>query len=219
MFGFITNTIRTIVGVAVGTWQTAISAVTSYFGSLIRTHYMYWHTVSGHVASGWQQMAGAMLHLMERMQAFMFAQGLLDAQIRKHDLPFLSRWISWLGGKIQHDLGTLRGILHREIVAGDAKQHAYTRSVLLWVLLHVLAFLLGLVRSAFSWINGIGATMWHFFTHLAEFAELLFMFLVVSLEKHAWQVGKLLGTFFLSLVVHNMVRFAKLVEDIVDAVL
>lgn len=219
MFGFIANTFRSIVGLITGSWQSAIQSVVNWVNSLENTHYGYWHTVAGHVGSAWQGMAGATLHLMQRMQAFMFAQGAFDHLVAKQWIPWLGNWIAWLGGTIRNRINATIAMLRREYKAGDAAQHAYTRSVLLWILIHVLAFLYGLVKRLFGWIDGIGATMWHYFTHLADFAELLIMFLVASLEKHAWDIGKLLGKFFLSLIIHNVVRFATLVETIVDAVL
>jgi hypothetical protein len=219
MFSFIANTFRSVLGLITGSWQSAINNVVNWINSLEHTHYGYWHTVSGHVIAAWQAMAGASLHMMQQLQRFMFAQGLLDNLIVRQYIPWLERWIAWLGGRVRQEIDATIRMLRREYKAGDAAQHAYTRSVLFWVLIHVLAFLLGLVRTIFSWINRIGSTMWHYFTHLTEFAELLFMFLVASLERHAWDVGKLLGKFFLALVVRNVVRFASLVEEIVLAIL
>lgn len=219
MFGWLKNAFR--LGENIGNVITgaALRQMFDLITQIFSVTYAYWHTVSGHVANGWQELTRTLLYLRNNIQQFMFSQYLLDALIVKHDIPWLANWISWLGGKIQRDLGKLRGILHREIQAGDAAQHAYSRSILVFVLVHVLAFLYGLVKSIFGWIDGIGAKMWHYFTHLAEFAELLFMFLVASLEKHAWDVAGLLGKFFLSLIIKNVVRFATLVETIVDAVL
>lgn len=219
MFDFITNGFKSLFGLITGSWQSAIQAVVNWIYSLEHVHYGYWHTVAGHVEAAWQAMAGATLHLTQRMQQYMFAQGLLDNLIMKHLFPWIEGWIAWLGGRIRQEINQTIVMLRREYKAGDAAQHAYTRSVLLWVLVHVLAFLYGLVKHLFSWIDGIGATMWHYFSHLADFAELLIMALVASLERHAWDIAKLLGTFFLALIVRNVVRFATLVETIVDAVL
>jgi hypothetical protein len=209
------------IGVGIGNVLTGAAfrnAIALIF-NVIQTNYQYWHTVAGHVGDGWQELTRTLLYLRNGMTTFMFAQYQFDYLILKRDIPWLSNWIAWLGGKVHNDLIALQRREDKEISAGLAAQHAYTRSVLLWVLVHVLAFLYNLVKRIFGWIDGIGATMWHYFTHLADFAELLIMFLVASLERHAWQIGKLLGTFFLSLVVHNMVKFAKLLEDIVNAVL
>lgn len=219
MFGWLTNAIRSLIGGGAAASASSVQAAFNVVSTIFTTTYKYWHTVTGHVSNGWQELTRTLLFLNDRMQKYMFAQYLLDTLIVKHDIPWLAGWISWLGGKIQHDLGKLRGILHHEIQAGDSAQHSYTRSVLLWVIVHVLGFLYGILKTALGWINGIGATMWHYFTHLAEFAELLFGFLVLALEKHAWDIGEKLGEFFLALIVKNMVRFATLVETIVDAVL
>lgn len=219
MFDWLTGGIRGLINAFTYVNVAAFRAALNTIGTIFSTTYLYWHTVAGHVWGGWQQLTRTLLYLRNYMQEFMFAQYLLDALVVKHDIPWLARWISWLGGKIQNDLRNQRRILEREIKAGDDRQGAYTHSIFIWVVVHVLGFLLGLARTIFKWINGIGATMWHYFTHLAAFAELLIMFLVASLERHAWEIGKLLGEFFLALVVHNMVKFAKLLEDIVNAVL
>jgi hypothetical protein len=219
MFSWLTNAFKSLLGQGAAASAASVQAAFNTISLIFSTTYKYWHTVAGHVANGWQELTRTLLFLRNGMTAFMFAQYQFDYLVLKKDIPWLGNWISWLGGKTHNDIIALEIREDRRIVAGDNAQHAYTRSVLLWVVVHVLAFLLNLVTKAFAWINGIGATMWHYFTHLADFAELLIMFLVASLEKHAWEIGKLLGTFFLSLVVHNMVKFAHLVEDIVNAVL
>lgn len=219
MFSFIANSFRAVLGLITGSWQSAINAVVNWINSLEHAHYGYWHTVAVHTISAWSAMARACLQLREYMQTFMFTQGLFDHLVAKQWIPWLANWITWLGGRIRQEINTTIAMLRREYKAGDAREHSYTRSVLFWVIVHVLAFLYGLVKRLFGWIDGIGATMWHYFTHLADFAELLIMALVAALERHAWDIGKLLGKFFLSLIVHNVVRFATLVETIVDAVL
>lgn len=219
MFDWLTNAFRNLLGTGAAASAASVQAALNTIATIFRTTYMYWHTVAGHVTGGWQELTRTLLWLTQRVQKYMFAQYAFDVLVVKHDIPFLAAWISWLGGKIQADIRKLRSLLEREIASGDAAQHRYTRGVLFWVIVHVLGFLYGLLKTVFGWINGIGATMWHYFTHLTEFAELLIMFLVLALEKRAWDIGRLLGTFFLALVVHNMVRFAKLLEDITDAVL
>jgi hypothetical protein len=219
MFAWLRNAFRFGEGIGNLITGATLKALFNVITQIFSVTYAYWHTVSGHVLNGWQELTRNLLYFKNNLNQFLFSQYLLDALIVKHDIPFLSNWISWLGGKIQHDLGTLRGVLQKEIVAGDNAQHAYSRSIYLFVLLHVLAFLYGLVKSVFGWIDGIGAKMWHYFTHLDEFAKLLFMFLIAVLEDQAWNVGGLLGKFFLSLITKNVVKFATLVETIVDAIL
>lgn len=219
MFNWLRNAFRFGEGIGNLITGATLRAMFNVITQIFSVTYGYWHTVAGHARSGWQELTRTLLYLHNNLNLYLFTQYGFNVLVVKHDIPFLSNWISWLGGKIQHDLGTLRGLLHREIVNGDNAVHNYARSIYLFVLIHVLGFLYNLVRTIFGWINGIGATMWHYFTHLADFAELLFMFLVASLERHAWDIGALLGKFFLSLIVHNIVRFATLVESIVDAVL
>jgi hypothetical protein len=219
MFGWLSNAFKSLLGFGASASAASVQAALNTIATIFSTTYKYWHTVSGHVANGWQELTRTLLYLRQNMQQFTFAQYLFDVLIIKRDIPWLANWIAWLGGKVRNDLAALERREDHRIAAGDAAQHAYTRSIFLWILIHVLGFLYGLLKSVFGWINGIGAKMWHYFTHLAEFAELLFMFLVASLEKHAWEIGKLLGQFFLSLIIHNMVRFAHLMEAILDAVI
>lgn len=219
MFGWLVNTFRNIIGGQPAASAQSVQNALNTIAAAFRTLYAYLHTVFGHVIGGWKNLTEACLGLLTRMSEFMFAQWAFDVLVVKHLIPWLANWIAWLGARVRSELNQVVVMLRREYKAGDAAQHSYTRSVFLWILIHVLAFLYGLVKRLFGWIDGIGATMWHYFTHLAEFAELLFMFLVTALEKHAWDIAPRLGKFFLALIVRNVVRFATLVEDIVDAVL
>lgn len=88
-----------------------------------------------------------------------------------------------------------------------------------WVLVNVYRPLLAFIEKAWAWITREGATMWHYFTNLADFAELLIFHIAASLEKHAWELASSLGKFFLTLIVRNVVKFATLIETIIDAVL
>src|SRR5260370_13674917 len=219
MFGWLANALKSLLGAGASASAASVQAALNVIATVFNTTYKYWHTVSGHVGNRWQELTRTLLYMRNNLQQFLFSKDLLDVLIVKRYIPWVSKWIGWLGGRVRNEITALQKRLQAEIAAGDARQHAYTRSVLFWVVIHVLGFLLRLVTRAFAWINGIGATMWHYFTHLADFAELLFMFLVAALERHAWDVAGLLGKFFLALIVKNVVRFASLVETIIDAVL
>ncbi len=219
MFNWLKNAFRFGEGIGNLITGATLRAMFNVITQIFSVTYGYWHAVTGHVGGKWQELTRTLLYMRNNLQQFLFSQYLLDALIVKRYIPWLANWIAWLGGRTRNALTALQRKLQAEIVSGDAKQHAYTRSVLLWVVVHVLGFLLRLVTRALAWIGSTGATMWHYFTHLADFAELLFMFLVAALEKHAWDVGGLLGKFFLALIVKNVVRFATLVETIIDAVL
>lgn len=219
MFGWLTNVFRSLLGGGAAASAASVQNALNTIAATFRTVYTYWHTVAGHAINGWQQLTRTLLWLTRDVGSFMREQSFLDYRIVKVYIPWLGNWIAWLGGRVRNEINATIAMLRREYKAGDAAQHAYTRSVLVWVILHVLGFLYALVKRLFGWIDGIGSAMWHYFTHLADFAELLIMALVAALEHHAWDIGALLGRFFLALIVRNVTRFATLVETIVDAVL
>lgn len=219
MFDWITNGFRSILGLITGSWQNAITDVVNGIYALFHATYGYHHTIYGRLISQWIRYARTNLTLQGGVSRFMDASYFQFTRILKVDFPWIEHWLSWLGGKLKADINRAVKALTAREQADYAKAHAYTRSVLVWVVIHVLGFLYNLLRRAFGWIGSEGATMWHYFSHLAAFAELLVFHLVSALEKHAWEIGKLLGEFLLALIVHNVVRFAKLMELIVDAVL
>lgn len=63
-----------------------------------------------------------------------------------------------------------------------------------------------------------GYTAWYWITHPDKLAGLLFWHIIGWLEFYAWQVGKRLGTFGLSLVRNNLHKFLVLIEDVIAAV-
>lgn len=83
-----------------------------------------------------------------------------------------------------------------------------------WVGEHILKPL----STAWNWVVHEGAIVWHYLTHAADLVNFLWDALIANLESEAWSVGGQLGEFFLALVVKNLTSFAKLIEDILDAV-
>lgn len=219
MFGWLTNAFRSLLGGGAAASAASVQQALNVIADTFRVMYGYWHTVATRVTRAWTGLAGATLDLRTAMQRYMLTQSLLDALIMKHLFPWIEGWIAWLGGRVQREINATIVMLRREYKAGDAAQHAYTRSVLLWVIVHVLIFLYKFIVTLLTWVAREGATMWHYFTHLDEFAMLLFWHFVTALERLAWDVAKVLGEFLLALIVRNVVRFATLVETIVDAVL
>lgn len=63
-----------------------------------------------------------------------------------------------------------------------------------------------------------GYTAWWWITHLDKLADAMIIHIANSIEKHAWQLARMLGTFFISLIIANLNRFVLLIEDIVNAV-
>lgn len=219
MFDFIENTFRTVLGFITGSWQQAIRDVVNFIHSVFTALHGYWHTVASNTINAWQVLTRDILLMIQGMQRFMLAQYAFDVLVRRRLIPALAVAITALSNRERRDIADTIKLLRAEIAAGDRKEHAYTRSVLLWVIVHVLLFLGRILATVVSWIAHEGAMMLHYFTHLDEFALLLFWHIVTTLERLAWDAAKRLGTFFLALIVHHVVRFATLIESIVDAVL
>ena len=219
MLSFLVASFRTVIGLVTGTWQTAIQNVLTFLQGLSRTTYLYHSTLYGNVRSQWQRVARASLNATGYMAQFMQATYNQFARLRKVDLPYLERWLMWLGGTLKKLIETDVSLLDRKIDSDYAKNHAYARSILIWVVIHVLGFLYRILASVLGWVAREGNTMWYFFTHLDEFGILLFWHIIAALEMFAWDAGRRLGTFLLSMIIHNVVRFATLVESIIDAVI
>lgn len=219
MLDFIARTFTTVLGFITGSWQAAIRDVVGFVRDTFTAFHNYWHTVASNSINAWQVFTRDTLLFIQAMQRFMLAQYAANVLIIKRLIPNLATSVRNLASKESRDIAETIKVLRGEIAAGDAKEHSYSRSILAWVILHVLLFLFKILTSAVSWIAGQGSTMWHYFSHLDEFALLLFWHIITTLETLAWDAGKRLGTFFLSLIIHNVVRFATLIESIVDAVL
>ena len=90
----------------------------------------------------------------------------------------------------------------------------FWRDWLRWVSTHIIKPLL----VAWHWVIHEGAIVWHYLTHAADLVAFFWDALIAKLEHEAWNVADKLGTFFLALIVKNLLRFAHLIEDIIDAV-
>ena len=218
MFGIIGDLFNAIFGspaASAASVQTALNKIASAF----KTLYTYLHTLFGLQRAQWPRVARSSLFMGNAVVLFMKATFQRLIRIEHQEFPFTWRWVTWLGGTLRIAINIERRQRIDDVNLARREAHNYTHSVLWWVVIHVLGFLYRILRGVLGWISREGSTMWFYFTHLEKFAELLFWFIVTALEKFAWDAGKRLGTFFLSLIVHNVVRFATLIETVVDAVL
>ena len=208
-----------IVGLVTGTWQTALTNVINAIKALFRQTYLYHSNLYGRLRGQWMRLARASYDSSFQTRRFMYFSTIQHLRVRNYWIPYLENWLMWLGATLREYINTQVSALNRKIDSGLAAEHSYARSIWLWVIEHVLLFLFRILATVVSWIHGIGSAMWHYFTHLDEFALLLFWHIIAALETLAWDAAKRLGTFFLALVVHNIIKFATLIESVVDAVL
>lgn len=114
-----------------------------------------------------------------------------------------------------------------------------------WVWSHAVAEVNALRKLAWKWINDLwhlvlrdvwkplkdfadelyrlikawAYVAWWWITHLDRLADAMIFHIAASLEKYAWQLARLLGTFLTALILHNVRRFVLLLETILAAVL
>jgi hypothetical protein len=141
---------------------------------------------------------------------------------RRVVLVYLPRLLRWAWGWIQflHKLiWTIYGDLVRAL--DSLRKLAWSWILDLWR--NVLRFVWDPLKrfADLIWHDLLkwGWTAWWWITHPEELAGFLFWHIIHWLEFYAWEAGKRLGTFGLSLVRHNLHRFLILVEDVISAVL
>jgi len=88
-----------------------------------------------------------------------------------------------------------------------------------WVIRDVWDPIWHTLAPAWHWITHEGIALWHLVTHPGLLVDWIWLHLLAKIEREAWDAGRVLGRFFLSLVFHNFKRFAVLMEDIFDAIL
>lgn len=187
--------------------------------SLFQGHHSYLHSLFWSIRQGWDQFYNACNYMLAAGSIFIGEVYRRFQHIEIFEIPQLRNWAAAAFGRLIERVHNVQVYLTQLILKYHTEDHNYTHSVLVWVIQHVLMFLLKYVLRIVAWITGEGNHMWFYFTHLIDFAELLIGSLVKSLERHAWDIARLLGTFFLALVVHNLTRFLQLMEDVIDAVL
>jgi hypothetical protein len=195
------------------------AAISNLVHAAIRGLYGFLHSIFWNVIHGWEDFYNAVISY--GTGELEFIRDVYNAFIRlfRHLIPGLNNRITIVNVTINKRITTVINDYNTKITNERKQRQASILALLRWVIAHVLNPLLKLINRLLAWVAHEGNTMWHFFTHLPAFAELLFWHLITALEHHAWDVGKYLGEFFLALIVHNIRRFALLVETIVDAIL
>ncbi len=219
MLNLILSLYSTILGYMTGPWQSALIAAITTIRDMFRVQYSYWHGVSGKVMRAWSGLTRQTLIEREAVSMFMDAVYRVLAKIQKAEVPWLANWIAWLGGKIRDEIHNVVKMLLAKMQQDYNANHNYTTSVLKWIIVHVFLFLLKILTNVVSWIVARGDIMWSYFSDVIKFGEFLIHGIAVAIEKHAWDLAAMLGKFFLSLIIRNVVKFATLIESIVSAVL
>jgi hypothetical protein len=219
MLRWLANVFGGLAGRVTGDISAFINGFTVTIQNVLSTTYTYWHTVSGNVRGQWSRMPTNTHYALTSFAGFCDAVYKRFVYIERVQFKSIVAQITLEHDRMIHDVTAVENYESARTDAKVAAEHSYARSILAWVIIHVLTFLYLLIKAIFSWIAGAGSTMWHYFTHLADFADLLLLPLAAAFELASWDIAAKLGQFFLSLIVRNVVKFATLVESIVDAVL
>lgn len=212
MFGWIENIFRSAA-------NTVDDAVKALVHAAIRGLYGFLHSIFWNVIHGWEDFYNNVINYARGELSFI--REVYNALVRlfKHLIPHLDNRITVVNITINNRITNVTKILQKNINTETQQRKASILSLLAWIIKHVLNPFLAFAAMVTKWLQHEGATMWGYFTHLEKFAELLFWWILHSLEKHAWDAAKVLGEFFLALLVHNLKRVALLLEDIIHAVL
>jgi hypothetical protein len=204
-------------------FSSASNAVTQAIRDLIhaavRGLYLVLHTVFGNVIKAWGEVWGWAKAFSTGEYHFILSVYNQFRRLFKALIPYLANYITFVYHWAIARINAVLAWLIKQILYYYHLLLSVIDAVRKWVINSVWRPLWNWLNTAWHWITHEGSTMYHYFTHLAAFAELLFWHLVTALEKYAWDAAKLLGRFFLLLVVRNVVRFASLMETIIDAIL
>lgn len=190
-----------------------------WVGDLITGVYGLVHTVFGMVGRAWIDM----LHAAEWMYVGTVKLAIETYATLWHILrtviPGVVRWADFWIHYIER---WVIEIWHSIAVEFNAVRHwtaALVDAARTWVVRDIWSPIWRTLTPVFSWVTHEGATLWHYLTHPADLINLLWDHMLAKMEHEAWTAGRLLGRFFLALVIHNVKTFAILIEDIITAIL
>lgn len=211
MLGWILRTLGSVAGVVDET-------VRKWVGALISGVYGFVHSIFTLVGTAWDDVFGAAYALAHNVADFVRA-----VYERFYYLSYivLRGIVNWANKLIGEVLKYAQEVYHYAITEFDRLRHdiaTWLDDLRHWVVLDIWDPIWRTLSPAWTWITHEGTALWHYLTHPADLVDLLWNFLLVKIEKEAWTAGKLLGRFFLSLIVHNLRTFVLLLEDIVDSV-
>ena len=75
------------------------------------------------------------------------------------------------------------------------------------------------IITSWNWIIHPGATMWHYISHPPDLVDLIWNAIILKLESTAVATARLLGKFFLALLLHHLRTVLAVFEDVISAVL
>lgn len=193
--------------------------IRQWVGDLIAGVFGFLHTIFGLVGHAWEDMWHAAVWLYTGVYHLSIETYATLWHILRKVIPDVIHWAwHYLQLADQYIKDVFRWAAHefdliRHWVAAllDALRH--------WVITDIWNPIWRTLAPAWKWITHEGLALWTLITHPGLLVDWIWNHLLVKIEREAWTAGRLLGRFFLSLIVHNIKTFAILIEDIVSAIL
>lgn len=205
-----------VLGLATGAVD---DTVRRWVGALISGVFGFIHNIFGLVGGAWIDMFKAAAWLWGSAGRFAYATWLKFYHILKVVIPDVVRWAD----KFIHNVWTYAiDVFHWTIHALDVLRHDIAHWLDLlrqWVVHDIWNPIWRTLAPAWKWITHEGYALWNLVTHPALLVDWIWNHLLLKIEREAFIAGKLLGRFFLSLILHNLRAFLVLIEDIIDSVL
>lgn len=189
--------------------------VVGWVRDFIHGLYGFLHTAFSLVKRAWRDMWTDVHHLWVEADRFGHEVWRAIWHTLHKVIPDLTSWLRWLIGKVEK---YAKYVLHWAVTRAEWLLHKIEHEitfVIRWVRAHIWDPLWKDIHLAWKWIFHNGRILWYYITHPDKLVGLIFDHLIATLEREAWKLGKLLGGFFLGLVLHNAKRFALLIEDII----
>lgn len=204
-------------------WSSASGAISgtvrSWVRDLMNGLYGFLHAIFGDVGTAWNDLQTAFLNVWHAAQRFALSVIAVVAYILRVLIPavihdynrLVSDVTNFAKGVYNYAVAQIERVVRLIASSVDAVYQLVLRDV--W------RPLLASLTDAWHWITHEGATAWAYISNPVKLVDLIWTFLLAKIEAEAWNIGSLLGKFFLSLIIHNLKRVALLIEDILDAVL
>ena len=211
MFGWITRI-----------WQWGVSnvgdPVASWTRDFIHGVFGWLDTMFGHIGDAWHVMW--LSSFAVDIASGNFGMAIADAfgRLFKIAIPRLIAWADRELKSLGIDLSKLTDWIVKRIEQIVARIVHDITQLARWVTVHIYDPLARDFLQAWHWITHEGALVFDIITHPDKLVNLIWDALTGKLEAEAWNIGDRLGKFFLSLIIHNIRKFALLMEDIIMAV-
>lgn len=177
------------------------------------------NAIFGNVARAWHNMWSAMLWLERACFDFGAAVYGLAVKVLRYWIPRLLRDLAAAVLALWHGIHWVWS--HAVSLINDLRKLTWKWINDLWrmVLRDVWKPLRDFAEHLYRLIIDWAYVAWWWITHLDSLAEKMVFHIAAAIERHAWALARLLGTFLTALVLHNARRVVALAETILAAVL